>query len=80
MTLYVSHFLQEQEEEEEMFRHLDVVWQGVDELEAGDSLVAADHAHILAVLAVGHSDAVGRTQGQGLLLAGAVQVVEPDGS
>lgn len=63
-----------------MFRYLDVVWQGVDKLETRDPLVAADHAHVLAVLAVGHANAIGRAQRQGLLFASAVQVVEPDGS
>lgn len=63
-----------------MSRYLDVVGQGVDELEARDPLVAADHAHVLAVLAVGDANAIGRAQCQGLLLTGAVQIVEPDGS
>ena len=54
-----------------------MVGQRVDELEARDPLVAADHAHVLRVLAVRHSDPIGRTQRQRALLAAAVDVVEP---
>lgn len=39
--------------------YLYVVEERVDEAEAWDALVAADHAHVLGVFAVGHADAVG---------------------
>ena len=63
-----------------MHVYLHMVGQGVDKFKSWNPLVAAHHAYIFAVLAVWNTDPVGRTQGQGLFFAGAVEIVEPDGT
>lgn len=58
--------------------YLHVVGQRVDELKSRDPFVTAHHPDILRMLAVRYSNPIGRAQCQRALLAGAVDVVEPD--
>jgi hypothetical protein len=44
-----------------------IVGEGTDEFEAGDSSLATHHSHVLRVFAVGNSEAIGLTLGQGSL-------------
>lgn len=58
--------------------YLDSVEQGVINLETRDSLLTADHANVLSVLAVGHTPAIGAAGGQRGLPACTVDIVQPD--
>lgn len=58
--------------------YIDVVGKGVDKLKSGDPLVTANHPDILRMFAVRHTDAVGLTLGQGILISLAVDIVKPD--
>ena len=56
-----------------------VVDQQIIKLEPRNSFVTAHHTHIFRVLAVSDAPAIGGAGCEGPLIAGAVDVVQPDG-